>query len=151
MRPDKSIPALACAISLALGMAGYGVAAAPPSEPPSTTGAYTAEAAAEPSAAASSDGVAAATEVETTESQAVDESAESSRASLRPAYYTASDEDLLAAEAKYTSLEANLQFQLENYEIINPSYDEYVFEYDIDSIGHGCSPCYLHTRVAIGP
>ena len=136
MRPDKSIPALACAISLALGMAGYGVAAAPPSEPPSTTGAYTAEAAAEPSAAASSDGVAAAAEVETTESQAVDESAESSRASLRPAYYTASGEDLLAAEAKYTSLEANLQFQLENYEIINPSYDEYVFEYDIDSIGH---------------
>lgn len=50
------------------------------------------------------------------------------RERLRPAYYMASDEDLLAAENKYTSMEANLQFTLENYELLNPGYDEYVYE-----------------------
>lgn len=56
------------------------------------------------------------------------------RESLRPAYYMASDEDLLAAENKYTSMEANLQFTLENYELLNPGYDEYVYEFG--DIGH---------------
>lgn len=43
---------------------------------------------------------------------------------------------MLAAEDKYSSMEANLEFQLENYEILNPGYDEYVYDYDTDDIGH---------------
>lgn len=50
------------------------------------------------------------------------------RESLKPAYYLASDEDLLAAESKYASMEANLEFTLENYELLNPGCDEYVYE-----------------------
>ena len=50
------------------------------------------------------------------------------RESLKPAYYLASDEDLLAAENKYASMEANLEFTLENYELLNPGCDEYVYE-----------------------
>ncbi len=36
------------------------------------------------------------------------------RESLKPAYYRASDGALLAAESKYASMEANLEFTLEN-------------------------------------
>ena len=129
MRFGKTIPAIACALALALGLTGYGAAAAPSAEP-----------SAAPSAAEEQDAeihVTAALQEENTEDVAVsDSTAGSAGASLRPAYYTASDEDLLAAEDKYASMEANLEFKLENYEILNPGYDEYVYDYDIEKIEH---------------
>lgn len=61
-------------------------------------------------------------------------SVEAGHISLRPAYYAASDEDLLSAEAEYAAMEAQLEFKIENFEILNPGYDEYV--YDVDELGH---------------
>ena len=131
----QSIPAIVCAAVLALGISGQGAAA---------TGSGRAsggEAAAleytELVEETSTEGSAPAVEAE--EQEAYVESAadtdeelsgEHSRTVLRPAYYTASDEDLLSAEAQYSALEAELQFKADNYELLNPGYDEYVYELD---------------------
>ena len=48
--------------------------------------------------------------------------------------YLSEDADMLAAEAAYADLEAELQDELDNYETYHPSYDEYHF--DLDEIGH---------------
>lgn len=48
--------------------------------------------------------------------------------------YLSEDADMLAAEAAYADLEAELQDELDNYETYHPGYDEYRF--DLDEIGH---------------
>ena len=48
--------------------------------------------------------------------------------------YLSEDADMLAAEAAYAELEAELQDELDNYESYHPGYDEYRF--DLDEIGH---------------
>lgn len=48
--------------------------------------------------------------------------------------YLSEDADMLAAEAAYADLEAELQDELDNYETYHPGYDEYCF--DLDEIGH---------------
>ena len=48
--------------------------------------------------------------------------------------YLSEDTDMLAAEAAYAELEAELQYELDNYESLHPGYDEYRF--DLDTIGH---------------
>ena len=48
--------------------------------------------------------------------------------------YLSEDTDMLAAEAAYAGLEAELQNELDNYETYHPGYDEYRF--DLDEIGH---------------
>ena len=48
--------------------------------------------------------------------------------------YTADDSDVLAAEADYKELEADLQDQIDNIEDDYPDYDEY--NYDLAEIGH---------------
>ncbi|MCL2821531.1 MAG: C40 family peptidase [Oscillospiraceae bacterium] len=48
--------------------------------------------------------------------------------------YLAADADMLAAEAAYSTMENSLQDMLDNYETLNPGYDEYIFE--LDSIWH---------------
>lgn len=48
--------------------------------------------------------------------------------------YLSEDADMLAAEAAYAELEADLQYELDNYESLHPGYDEYHF--DLDTIGH---------------
>lgn len=48
--------------------------------------------------------------------------------------YLSEDADMLAAEAAYAGLEAELQNELDNYESLHPGYDEY--RYDLDTIGH---------------
>lgn len=48
--------------------------------------------------------------------------------------YLSEDADMLAAEAAYADLEAELQNELDNYEAYHPGYDEYRF--DLDEIGH---------------
>lgn len=48
--------------------------------------------------------------------------------------YLSEDADMLAAEAAYADLEAELQDELDNYESYHPGYDEYRF--DLDEIGH---------------
>lgn len=48
--------------------------------------------------------------------------------------YLSEDADMLAAEAAYAGLEAELQDELDNYETYHPGYDEYRF--DLDEIGH---------------
>jgi hypothetical protein len=48
--------------------------------------------------------------------------------------YLASDEDMLGAEAVYAGMEADLQDMLDNYEQLNPGYDEY--QYELDDIKH---------------
>ncbi|MBQ6409288.1 MAG: C40 family peptidase [Butyrivibrio sp.] len=48
--------------------------------------------------------------------------------------YTANDSDILAAEADYKELEADLQDQIDNIEDDYPDYDEY--NYDLAEIGH---------------
>ena len=47
--------------------------------------------------------------------------------------YPSADEDMLAAEAEYCAMEAQLQRSLDNYELEH-DYDEY--EYDLETIGH---------------
>jgi cell wall-associated NlpC family hydrolase len=48
--------------------------------------------------------------------------------------FLAADADMLGAEAVYAGMEAELQYFLDNYETLNPGYDEYI--YDLDSIWH---------------
>ena len=48
--------------------------------------------------------------------------------------YLAEDADILGAQAAYAGMEAELQDMLDNYETLNPCYDEYV--YDLDRIWH---------------
>lgn len=48
--------------------------------------------------------------------------------------YLSEDADILAAEAAYAGLEAELQYELDNYEALHPGYDEYRF--DLDDIEH---------------
>lgn len=48
--------------------------------------------------------------------------------------YLSEDADMLAAEAAYADMEAELQYELDNYESLHPGYDEYRFE--LDTIGH---------------
>ena len=48
--------------------------------------------------------------------------------------YLSEDPDMLAAEAAYSALEAELQHELDNFESLHPGYDEYRF--DLDEIGH---------------
>ena len=48
--------------------------------------------------------------------------------------YLSEDADMLAAEAAYAEMEADLQYELDNYESLHPGYDEYRF--DLDTIGH---------------
>jgi len=48
--------------------------------------------------------------------------------------YLAADEDIFAAQAAYAEMEADLQYYLDNYEALNPGYDEYVF--NLDTIWH---------------
>lgn len=48
--------------------------------------------------------------------------------------YLSEDADMLAAEAAYADMEAELQYELDNYESLHPGYDEYRF--DLDTIGH---------------
>ena len=48
--------------------------------------------------------------------------------------YLSEDADMLAAEAAYLAMEAELQNELDNYETLHPGYDEYNF--DLDEIGH---------------
>ena len=48
--------------------------------------------------------------------------------------YRAEVDEILAAEAAYCQMEADLQTQLDNYQEDHPEYDEYNFE--LDEIGH---------------
>ncbi|WP_397356408.1 C40 family peptidase [Oscillibacter sp.] len=48
--------------------------------------------------------------------------------------YLSEDSDMLAAEAAYSAMEAELQHELDNFESLHPGYDEYRF--DLDEIGH---------------
>ena len=48
--------------------------------------------------------------------------------------YPCRDEDMLGAEAAYAAMEADLQYELDNYESLHPDYDEY--HYELDDIGH---------------
>ena len=48
--------------------------------------------------------------------------------------YLSEDTDIYAAENAYLSMEAELQYKLDNYESLNPGYDEY--RYDLDDIEH---------------
>lgn len=48
--------------------------------------------------------------------------------------YLSEDADLLGAEAAYVQMEADLQYELDNYESLHPGYDEYRF--DLDEIEH---------------
>ena len=48
--------------------------------------------------------------------------------------YLSEDSDMLAAEAAYADMEAELQNELDHYESYHPGYDEYRF--DLDEIGH---------------
>ena len=48
--------------------------------------------------------------------------------------YLSEDADMLAAENVYLAMEAELQYELDNYESLHPGYDEYRF--DLDEIEH---------------
>lgn len=48
--------------------------------------------------------------------------------------YLSEDADMLAAENAYLAMEAELQYELDNYESLHPGYDEYRF--DLDDIKH---------------
>lgn len=48
--------------------------------------------------------------------------------------YPAEDADMLGAEAAYAAMEADLQYELDNYEALHRGYDEYHF--DLDDIEH---------------
>ena len=48
--------------------------------------------------------------------------------------YLSEDSDMLGAEAAYADMEADLQYELDNYESLHPGYDEY--RYDLDDISH---------------
>ena len=135
----QSGPAIICAVALALGMSGHGAAATDYGQ--ASGGEETALEYTDVREETSAEGAAPSAEPEEPEAYVEDVagedekvSVESSRAVLRPAYYTASDEDLLSAEAQYSALEAELRFKADNYELLNPGYDEYVYE--LDDIEH---------------
>ncbi|MBQ6865817.1 MAG: peptidase M23, partial [Clostridia bacterium] len=48
--------------------------------------------------------------------------------------YLSEDTDMLAVENAYLAMEAELQYELDNYESLHPGYDEYRF--DLDDIEH---------------
>lgn len=48
--------------------------------------------------------------------------------------YPSEDADMLSAEAAYADMEADLQYELDNYETLHSGYDEYI--YSLDTIGH---------------
>ena len=48
--------------------------------------------------------------------------------------YLSEDSDMLAAEAAYSAMEAELQNEFDNFESLHPGYDEYRF--DLDEISH---------------
>jgi len=48
--------------------------------------------------------------------------------------YPSEDAEMLAAEAAYAGMEADLQYELDNYANLHQGYDEYHF--DLDEIGH---------------
>src|SRR5699024_5486807 len=48
--------------------------------------------------------------------------------------YTSEDEDIIAVDEDYTSLEQALQVRIDNIESEYPGYDEY--QYHLDEIGH---------------
>ena len=48
--------------------------------------------------------------------------------------YLSENADILAAEAAYAGMEAELQYELDSYEALHPGYDEYRF--DLDDIEH---------------
>ena len=48
--------------------------------------------------------------------------------------YLSEDTDMLAAEAAYSSMESELQYELDNFESLHLGYDEYRF--DLDEISH---------------
>ena len=48
--------------------------------------------------------------------------------------YLSEDSDMLGAEDAYAGMEADLQYELNNYESLHPGYDEYRF--DLDEISH---------------
>jgi hypothetical protein len=48
--------------------------------------------------------------------------------------YPSEDREILAAEAAYAGMEADLQYELDNYSRLHPGYDEYHF--DLDEIEH---------------
>lgn len=48
--------------------------------------------------------------------------------------YPSEEHDMKAVEAAYTSMEQDLQYELDNYKSLNPGYDEYRFE--LDGIHH---------------
>lgn len=48
--------------------------------------------------------------------------------------YLSEDAEILAAEATYTGMEADLQYELDNYAALHPGHDEYRF--DLDDIWH---------------
>ena len=54
--------------------------------------------------------------------------------SLTSTTYPSQDADMLGAEAAYTQMEADLQYELDHYEALHPGYDEYHF--DLDEITH---------------
>lgn len=48
--------------------------------------------------------------------------------------YPSEEQDMKEVEAAYTAMEQDLQYELDNYESLNPGYDEYRF--DLDGIHH---------------
>lgn len=54
--------------------------------------------------------------------------------SLAGSTYPSRDEDMLGAEVAYAGMEADLQYEVDNYESLHPGYDEY--HYTLDAIGH---------------
>ncbi|MCH3972777.1 MAG: C40 family peptidase [Oscillospiraceae bacterium] len=59
---------------------------------------------------------------------------ESTVSSLVSTSYPSRDEDMLGAEAAYAAKEADLQYEVDHYETLNPGYDEY--RYKLDDIKH---------------
>lgn len=59
---------------------------------------------------------------------------QSTMSTLASTTYPSKDEDMLGAEAAYAGMEADLQYELDNYETLHPGYDEYHF--DLDEITH---------------
>jgi hypothetical protein len=54
--------------------------------------------------------------------------------SIAASTYPSEDADMLGAEAAYCAMEAELQYEVDNYETLHPDYDEY--HYDIEDIEH---------------
>ena len=63
--------------------------------------------------------------------------------------YTSEDEDIIAVDEDYTSLEQALQVRIDNIESEYPGYDEY--QYHLDEIGHNpfTLPPYLTAKLQV--